>query len=51
MNERISIVCYADDAAVIETEDDLQRQLFKFHLISQQLNMSISITKTKYVVY
>jgi len=30
-NKRISMVCYADDAAIFaETEDDLQRQLHKF---------------------
>ncbi|KAL6424889.1 hypothetical protein ACFW04_010044 [Cataglyphis niger] len=41
------MVCYADDAALIaESENNLQRMLFKFHQISQQLNMRIS-TKTK----
>lgn len=45
---RISMVCYADDAAILaETEDDLQRQLYKFHQISRKLNMSISAEKTK----
>jgi len=40
-NKRISMVCYADDAAIFaETEDDLQRQLHKFCQVSQAMNMS-----------
>ncbi|XP_056647933.1 uncharacterized protein LOC130452580 [Diorhabda sublineata] len=47
-NKRVGMVCYADDAAVIaESENDLQRELFQFFLISRQLNMNISISKTK----
>lgn len=47
-NKPISMVCYADDAAIFaENENDLQRQLFKFYQVSRQLNMSISIEKTK----
>ncbi|ENN80254.1 hypothetical protein YQE_03249, partial [Dendroctonus ponderosae] len=43
-NKRISMICYADHAAIIaENEDHLQRQRFKFHQISQRLNMTISI--------
>lgn len=36
MNDKvISMVCYADDAAIVaETEDDLQKQLFKLHQTS-----------------
>lgn len=43
-NKRISMVCYADDAALI---DDQQRKLFQFFQASRQLNMNISINKTK----
>lgn len=47
-HSKISMVCYADDAAIIaETENDLQRQLLKFYQVSQQLNMAISTSKTK----
>ncbi|XP_056635477.1 uncharacterized protein LOC130444396 [Diorhabda sublineata] len=47
-NTRVGLVCYADDAAIIaESENDLQRQLFQFFLVSRQLNMNISISKTK----
>jgi len=36
LNKRISMVCYADDAAIFaETEDDLQKQLHKFCQVSQ----------------
>ncbi|XP_056633386.1 uncharacterized protein LOC130442984 [Diorhabda sublineata] len=42
------MVCYGDDAAIIaESENDLQRQLFQFFLVRHQLNMNISINKTK----
>ncbi|XP_044760224.1 uncharacterized protein LOC123317680 [Coccinella septempunctata] len=47
-NKKVSMVCYADDAAIIaESENDLQRQLFQFFLVGRQLNMNISISKTK----
>jgi len=50
-NGAISMVCYADDAAIFaERENDLQRQLFKFYQISQQLNMDISTGKTKTMI-
>ncbi|XP_048521459.1 uncharacterized protein LOC125504114 [Dendroctonus ponderosae] len=46
--KRISTICYANDAAIIaENEDDLQRQLFRFHQISHRLKMTISINKAK----
>lgn len=45
---KINIICYADDAVLIaETEDDLQRQLHKLHLTAAQLNMNISVGKSK----
>jgi len=45
-NKRISMACYADDAAIFaETEDDLQRQLHKFCQVSQAMNMTTSIEK------
>jgi len=35
-NKRISMVCYADDAAIFaETEDDLQRKLHQFCQVTQ----------------
>jgi len=47
-NKRISMVCYADDAAIfVETEDDLQRQLRNLCQDSQAMSMTISIEKTK----
>ena len=51
-HNRISMVCYADDAVIIaETEDDLQRQLHKFYQASRGLNMNISIEKTKSITF
>jgi len=51
-NKTISMVCYADDAAIFaETEDDLQRQLHKFCQVSQVMNMTISIEKTKSITF
>jgi len=48
-NKRISMVCYAEDAAIFaETEDDQQRQLHKFYQVSQAMNMTISTEKTKH---
>ena len=39
---------YADDIALIaDTEDDLQRLLYNFHLSCLKFNMKISINKTK----
>ena len=41
----------ADDAAIIvESENDLQRQLFHFFQTSHQLNTNISTGKTKYMI-
>ena len=51
-NKIISMVCYPDDAAIFaETQDDLQRQLHKFYQISQAINMTISIEKTKSITF
>ncbi|KAH1017030.1 hypothetical protein HUJ05_007764 [Dendroctonus ponderosae] len=48
----ISMVCYADDTKLFaESENDLQRQSFKFYQISQQLNMDISIGCLKETVW
>lgn len=45
---KISIICYADDAVIIaETENDLQRQLHKLYLAAAKLNMNISVEKSK----
>lgn len=47
----IKIICYADDAVIMaESEDDLQRLLFKFHTKAKKLNMEISTPKTKTLV-
>lgn len=47
---KISLICYADDAVLIaEIEDDLQRQLHKLHLTAAQLNMKISVGKLMYI--
>jgi len=47
-NKRISMVCYADDAAIFaETEYDLQRPLHKFCQVSQVMNMTLSIEKNE----
>ncbi|XP_045461986.1 uncharacterized protein LOC123672057 [Harmonia axyridis] len=47
----IKIICYADDAVIVaESEDDLQRLLFKFYTKAKKLNMEISTTKTKSLV-
>jgi len=51
-NKRISLVCYADDAAIFAvTEDDLQRQLYKFCQVSQAMNITISIEKPKSITF
>jgi len=43
MEENITKICYAYDAVLIgETEDDLQRQIHKLHLLAAQLNINIS---------
>ena len=45
---KISIICYADDAVLVaEDEDDLQRLLHRFNLTAQKFNMKISAEKTK----
>ncbi|XP_055389680.1 uncharacterized protein LOC129618740 [Condylostylus longicornis] len=50
-NHAISIICYADDAVLIaESENDIQRLLFKFQQTAEQLNMLISAEKTKALV-
>ena len=47
-SEKINMVCYADDIALIaDTEDDLQRLLYNFHLNCLKFNMKISIHETK----
>lgn len=44
----IKIVCYADDAVLLaESEDDLQRLLFRFKTTAEEFNMRISTEKTK----
>jgi len=48
-NKRISMICYADDSAIFA--DDLQRQLQKFWQVSQAMNMTISIEKTKSITF
>lgn len=46
--KRISMVCYADDVALIdESEDNLQRQLQSFRRAAEIYNMEISVKKTK----
>ncbi|XP_056629854.1 uncharacterized protein LOC130440616 [Diorhabda sublineata] len=51
-NKRISMVCYADYAAIFaETQDDLQRQLHKFSQVIQAMNMTISPEKTKNITF
>jgi len=37
-NKKISMVCYADDAAIFAETDDLQRHLHKFCEVSQAMN-------------
>jgi len=50
-NKSISMVCYADDAAIFAaTEDDLQRQLHKFCQVSISIEKTKSITFAKYHV-
>jgi len=47
----IKIICYADDAVLIsENEDELQRMLYRLHLMAKRFNMRISIAKTKSLV-
>lgn len=48
---KINIVCYADDAVLVASnEDDLQRQLHSFNTRAQEYNMQISAEKTKCMV-
>ena len=45
-------ICYADDAAIVaESENDLQKMLYKFHLTAQKYNMKISVDKTKCLTF
>lgn len=45
------ILCYADDAVLMaESEDDLQRLLYRFNMTAKELNMKISSSKTKCMV-
>jgi len=45
------IICYADDAILMaQNEDELQRLLYGFTGASQELNMEISVEKTKSMV-
>jgi Reverse transcriptase (RNA-dependent DNA polymerase). len=47
-SEEINLMCYGDDIALIaDTEDDLQRLLYNFHLSCLKFNVKISIHKTK----
>ena len=49
-SEVINIVCYDDNIALIaDTENDLERLLYNFHLSCLKFNMKISIHKTKFV--
>lgn len=49
---KISMVCYADDAALIaQNEDDLQRLLYRLQIISNNYGLKISSEKTKSAVY
>lgn len=44
----IKLICYADDVVLIaDNEDDLQRMLYRFEQVAHELNMEISIDKTK----
>ncbi|KAI4481006.1 hypothetical protein M0802_014054 [Mischocyttarus mexicanus] len=50
-NHKITIICYVDDAILIaENEDNLQRQLYTFHLTTTKFNLKISVEKTKSMV-
>lgn len=50
-NRRLRILCYADDAVLLaESEDDLQRLLYRFNLTAKRLNMQISSEKTQAMV-
>ncbi|XP_057657794.1 uncharacterized protein LOC130894813 [Diorhabda carinulata] len=50
-NREIKILCYADDAILIaESEDNLQRLIHKFNIVSKKLNMVITYQKTKTLV-
>lgn len=45
-NRSLGILCYADDATLMaESEDDLQRLLFKFERAAEKYNMIISAEK------
>lgn len=50
-NRQIKAVCYADDAILVaDSEDNLQRLLYRFHLTAKIFNMTISTEKTKSMV-
>ncbi|CAG9835898.1 unnamed protein product [Diabrotica balteata] len=50
-NKEIRILCYADDAALIASnEDDLQRLTHRFNTRAKDFNMVISTQKTKTIV-
>ncbi|XP_011631965.1 uncharacterized protein LOC105423758 [Pogonomyrmex barbatus] len=50
-NHTLRILCYADDAALLaETENDLQRFLYKFKTTAEKFNMIMLIGKTAMVM-
>ena len=50
-NNKINIICYADDAILIaDNEDNLQRLLHKMVTTAKTYNMTVSTTKTKSMV-
>jgi hypothetical protein len=50
-NNLINIICYADDEVLIaDSTENLQTLLLKFDQMAANLNMEISINKTKYLV-
>ena len=47
-DNELNMVCYADDVVLMaNTEDDLQRLLYRFHLSCQKYNMKISVLKSR----
>ena len=47
-DKEIKAICYADDVVLIfESEDDLQRLLYKFEQTASAFNMLISTSKTQ----
>lgn len=51
-NYQINRICYADDAKIwAETEDNLQRQMYKFDQAGRQYIMTISTEKIKTITF